>query len=120
MDIDWVPIVMFIGVTIVLCVFFWLRYRGKEGVQQTVRAALEKGQELTPDLVDRLGYPKAPKDKDLRLAIIWLALATALFLCAFAIPDPSGHALRGTITGAVFPLCIGIGYLIMWKYTERD
>ena len=116
---EFIPIVMFAGLTIVLCLFFWFRYRMRNDMQQTIRTAIDKGQELTPDLIDRLGNPQAPKDKDLRLALIWLALAVGLALCGLAVPDPSGHALQGTLAGAAFPLAIGAAYLIMWRFTER-
>ena len=115
-----VPISMFAGITVVLSLVFWLRYRNRRDMQQTVRMALDKGQELSPELIDRLGQPKAPKDKDLRLAVIWLALAIALVLCGIFVPDPSGYALKGIWAGAAFPLCIGIGYLILWLFTDRN
>lgn len=114
-----IPIVMFIGMTIVLCVLFWFRYRSRNDMQQTFRAALDKGQELTPEVIDRLGHPKPAKDRDLRLAIIWLAIAAGLTLCGFAIPEDSGDALRGVLAGAAFPFSIGLGYLIMHKFTDR-
>ena len=114
-----IPIVMFLGITIVLCVLFWLRYRGRRDMQETFRIALDKGQELTPEVIDRLGHPKPSKHKDLRLGIIWLAIAVGLVLCGFAIPDPSGHALRGVMSGAAFPFTIGIAYLILYRFTDR-
>ena len=85
----------------------------------TIRQALDKGHELTPELIDRLGHPQASKDKDMRLALIWLALALGLVLCGLAVPDDSGDAFRGTLSGAAFPFSIGIAYLIMWRFTER-
>lgn len=114
-----IPITMFVGVTIVLCVLFWLRYRARREMQETFRIALDKGQELTPEVIDRLGHPKPSKDKDLRLGIIWLAIAIGLVLCGFAIPDPSGHALRGVLSGAAFPFTIGVAYLILYRFTDR-
>jgi len=113
-----IPITMFAGLTVVVSLFFWFRYRARSDMQQTIRAALDKGQELSPELVDRLGHPQAPKDKDLRLAMLWLSLAAGLTLCGFAVPDPD--ALRGLLAGAAFPFCIGVAYLIMWRLTERD
>ncbi len=114
-----IPIAMFIGLTVVMCLFFWFRYRNRNDMQQTIRLALDKGHELSPEIIDRLGHPKAPKDKDLRLAIIWLALAAALALSGYAVPDPSGDAFRGTLAGAAFPFAIGFAYLIMWRFTAR-
>lgn len=114
-----IPIVMFLGLTIVFCTLFWFRYRARREMQETFRMALDKGHELTPEIIDRLGHPKASKDKDLRLGVIWLALAVGLVLCGVAVPDDSGDALRGILAGAAFPFAIGIAYVILYRFTER-
>jgi len=114
----WVPIVLFSGITVVFCALFWFRYKARSEMQSTFRTALDKGQELTPEIIDRLGHPKAPKDKDMRYGIIWLSLAAALVLIGFAVPDP--EALRGTLAGAAFPFCIGVAYLILHKFSDHD
>jgi hypothetical protein len=111
---------MFMGLTVIISLFFWFRYRSRGEMQQTIRSAIDRGQDLTPEIIDRLGSQKRPKDQDLRLALIWLALAAGLALCGFFVPDPSGQALRGTLAGAAFPLCIGVAYLIMWRFTDSD
>ncbi len=110
---------MFISIAVVLALVFYFKYRARHDMQATIRAAIKQGQELSPDIVDRLAHPKKGKDQDLRYAIMWLALAGALSLTGFFVPDPSGHAFSGTLAGAAFPLCIGIAYLIMWRFTER-
>ena len=38
-----IPIVMFISIAVVFCVLFWFRYKQRSDMQQTFRAALEKG-----------------------------------------------------------------------------
>lgn len=116
---EWVPIIMFIAMAFVVSLFFWFRLRARSEMQQTIRAAIEKGQELSPEIIDRLGNPTPPKDKDLRLALIWLALAAGLALSGFFAPDPTGTAFRGTLAGAAFPFCIGVAYLIMWRFTDN-
>ncbi len=113
-----IPVVMFISMGIVFCVLFWFRYKTKEGMQQTFRAAMEKGQELTPEIIDRLGHPKPAKDKDLRLGIIWIASAIAIVAFGFSIPDDDEVA-RIFMGIASFPLVIGIAYLILNKITDR-
>jgi hypothetical protein len=115
-----VPMTMFLGLTVVLSLYFWYRYRARYDMQETIRLALDKGHELSPELIDRLGHPKAHKDRDLRLGMIWLSLAAGLALCGVAVPDPSHDALRGILAGAAFPFCIGVAYLLMWRFTSRD
>lgn len=113
-----IPIVMFISMAVVFCVLFWFRFKTKEGMQQTFRAAMDKGQELTPEIIDRLGHPKPAKDKDLRLGIIWVALAIGVTAFGFGIPDEDEVA-RIFMGIASFPLVIGIAYLILNKITDR-
>lgn len=114
-----IPIVMFIGLTVVFVALFWFRYRARRDMQDTFRTALEKGQELTPEVIDRLGHPKPARDKDFRLGVIWLAIAVGLVLVGFAVPDHSGDALRGLLSGAAFPFAIGIAYLILHRFSDR-
>jgi len=109
---------MFIGMTIVLCAVAWLRYKTKEGMQATFRAALDKGQELTPEVIDRLGHPKPAKDKDLRLGIIWVAVAIGLVAFGFGIPDEDDVA-RIFAGIAALPMFLGVAYLLLHKFTNR-
>jgi len=117
-DENWIPIVMFVGMTIVLCTIAWLRYKTKDGLQQTFRAALDKGQDLTPEIIDRLGHPKPAKDKDLRLGVIWVAVAVGFTAFGLGIPDEDDVA-RIFMGISAFPFAIGVAYLILYKVTDR-
>ncbi len=114
----WIGFAAVSGPVILIALFFWFRYRTRVDMQNTIRAALDKGQELTPELIDRLGATKVPKDKDFRLAVIWLAIAVGLVLIGFAVPDP--EALRGLLAGAAFPFAIGVAYLILHRFADHD
>ncbi len=115
-----VPTVMFVSLAVVFGLLFWFRYRARREMQETLRVALDKGQDLTPEIIDRLGHPKAAPDKDLRLGVIWLAIAAGLVLCGFAVPDDSGEALRGILAGAAFPFAIGAAYMILYFFSGRS
>ena len=112
-----VPISMFAGLTIVLCLFFWFRYRMRGEMQKTIRSAIDKGQELSPEIIDRLGQPKPPKDRDLRLSLLSVARAVALVVFGFFIPEDSDEAQQVFMGIAAFPFCIGIAYAIMWRFS---
>ncbi|MBT8078470.1 MAG: hypothetical protein KJO31_07815 [Gammaproteobacteria bacterium] len=114
-----IPIVMFIVVGAIFWLFYFFRHRNRAEIQQTIRLALEKGQDLSPELIEKLGDAEPNSSRDLRRGLIWLALAVALALCGVFVPDPSGHALRGCLAGAAFPLSIGIAFMIMWRYGEN-
>ena len=114
-----IPIVMFLSLAVVLIALFWFRWRARDGMQQTIRMALDKGHELTPEIIDRLGHPKAGKYKDLRLGIIWLAIAFGLALMSFAVGSFATEALHGTLAGAALPFAIGLGYLLIYFLTGK-
>ncbi len=115
----WIPISMFIGMTIVLVALIWFRARNRSEVQQTIRSALDKGQEVTPELINSLGHPKPSKDKDMRLGVIWIAVAIGLVAFGLGIPD-NDEAPKVLMGIAAFPFAIGIGYLILHKFTDRS
>ena len=120
MDGEWIPITMFIGLTIVLCLFFWFRSKSRGDVQATIRAAMEKGQELTPEVIDRLGHPKPSKYKDLRVALVFIAIALSMGIFGFMIPDDDEEVALIFAGMASFPFLIGVAYLIMWRVTGRE
>lgn len=118
----WVPISLFAALTIVISFFFWFRYRSRSEMQLTIRSAIDKGQELTPELVESLGKPQRPsKDKDLRLSLIWFAVAfgISLFGAAIGAADAEEEVFLIMSGIAALPLMLGLAYLIMWKFTER-
>jgi len=116
-----IPIAMFIMIALIFFIVLYFRQRTRADMQQTIRLALERGTELTPELINKLGAPAEPsKNRDLRLGLIWMSLAVGLALCGLAVPDPSGYALKGCLAGAAFPFAIGVAYLIMWRYGAKE
>ena len=115
-----VPSIMFVTLGTVLVLFFWFRYRMRGEMQQTIRTAIDKGQELSPDIIDRLGQPKPAKDRDLRWAIIAVSVAVALVIFGSVIPEDSDEAQQVFLGIASFPFCIGIAFFILHRFTGRD
>ena len=117
MNEEMIPIVMFIALAVVMVFFFWFRYRGRAEMQETIRAALDKGQELTPEIIDRLGTPKPREFADRRRAIISIAIAVAT--AAFGAILDERDAIRPFLAIAAFPFTLGIAYLIIARFSEQ-
>lgn len=115
-----IPIVMFISLAAVLIFLFWFRYRSRESMNETIRLALDKGQELSPEIIDRLGQSAGGKYRDLRLGIIWISIAVGLALVALGVGEFAVEALQGTLAAAALPFAIGLGYLLIYYFTGRD
>ncbi len=116
-----IPIAMFAAIALIFFIVLYFRQRSRADMQQTIRLALERGTELTPELINRLGAPAEPsKNRDLRLGLIWMALAVGLAMCGLAVATFSIEALYGCLAGAAFPFAIGLAYMIMWRYGSKD
>ncbi len=121
MNEEWIPIVMFAAIALIFFLVLYFKHRGSAEMQQTIRLALERGTELTPEIINRLGAPAEPsRNKDLRAGLIWMGLALGLALCGFAVATFSIEALYGCLAGAAFPFAIGLAYLVMWRYGASD
>ena len=105
------------GPVLVLCIFLYLRHRNRVELQTTVRQALDKGQDLTPELLERLGEGPRPPDGDLRRGI--LAVTIALAVGAFGLAIGEEDAVGPLLGIAAFPLFIGIAYLALWKLRRQ-
>lgn len=112
-----IPISLFVCVAVVFVFVAWYRHRTQAGLQETVRAALDKGFELTPELIESLGQPKRRPNSDLRWALASLAIGIAFVVFALILNEPD--AIRPLIAVGAFPFMIGIAYLIMWRVEER-
>ncbi len=110
---DWVPIVMFVVIGVVVATYLYLRYRARREVLQTVRFAMERGQEITPELLETLGGDVAGGQRDLRKGVIWLALAIALAIMSWTLDEPD---LLGP---ASLPLMFGLAYLVLWRFSGQ-
>ena len=117
----WVPISMFAGLTVIISLFFWFRFRARKEMQQTIRAAIDKGQELSPELVESLGTSqKRSKYQDLRNGMIWLAVGAGIALFGVAMGQIEQEVMPIMAGISALPFMIGIAYVIMWRVTEPE
>ncbi len=116
MQYQWVPIVLFISLGTVAGLFMYFRYRAKHEVTATVRAALDKGQELSPELLDKLGDSLPSPKSDLRRGV--LSISIGLALVAFGILLGEEDAQGPLLAIAAFPFLIGVAYLGLHKFSE--
>ena len=72
-----IPIVLFLTIGGVFAIAFYLKYRTRHDVQNTVRAAIERGETLSPELIETLALSIASPHSDLRKGVISLALGAA-------------------------------------------
>ena len=108
-----VPVVLFIVIAATFVAKYFFTHRARQETHKTVRLALERGEALTPDRLERLGEPPPRKRNDLRrgMVMIFLGLGLAAFGVILGEPD----AMRPMIAIGLVPLLLGVAHLILWR-----
>ena len=78
-------------------------------LHKTLRKAIEQGQTLDPELIERLDRAPEPGVADQRIGLILVALALALFVASMINPGEDNY--RQLITIGLFPLFVGAALL---------
>jgi hypothetical protein len=87
-------------------------------MHRTVREALSRDSNLTPELLDRIEEQKSSALGDGRVGLVLLALAAALFCFGLIQGDPDD--IRNLAGIAVFPLFVGAALLgRVWYLRSR-
>lgn len=110
----WIPIVFVIATAIVVSLWIYFRFRARSALQQTVQAAIEKGQDLSPELLDRMGQSRSSVHIDLRRGVISLGIGIAFAIFAFVLNE--NHAIRPLLAVSAFPFVLGVAYLALWRF----
>jgi len=117
-----IPIALAICVSVVVLVFLFLRYRTRYDYQQTVRLAVEKGQQLTPEFLERLAERAIKQERnpnrDLRFGVVAIAIGLAIGSFGLILGEPD--AVRPLIGVGNLPFLVGVAMLALWKFAPRD
>lgn len=112
-----VPLALFVAIVLPIIVRMYLSYRNKRDVQHTIRAAVERGQELTPDILERIGQEPAPPNRDLRRGVLAVSFGVAIAAFGFLFGEEDG--VRPMLALGTLPFLIGLAYIGLWAFTGR-
>ena len=115
---EWVPISFFLSIAVIAVFFLVLRFRGKRETQQTVRLAIEKGHELSPQLLASLEDRKRSPQSDFRRGIVGVAIGVAF--AVFGVVLGEEDAVRPLLAISAFPFLIGLAYLGLSRIGGRS
>lgn len=119
-----IPIAMFAMIAAIVIVPTWLKSKERQEMQATLRASLDKGQPLPPEIIDALTRqtvkPPASAGRDLRTGVILLALslgiaATFSFIgYRFGEDEAWGFGAFAAIPGAM-----GLAFIILSFFNKN-
>ena len=115
---EMIPIAVFAAIVMVVFIVLYFKFKTRTAVQKTIRLALEKGSELTPELLDQIATPKQARASDLRRGMVSLAIGIGFALFGYILGEED--AVRPMIAIGMFPTIVGIAYLILWRTGDRE
>lgn len=105
-----IPIIGAVCITITLGMYFFFSAKNKACLHKTLQEALNKGAELTPDLIEKMSNVRSPKVADLRKGVIFVSLGLAI-ISAGIIDEEAQRAM----SVGILPIMLGLGFLTIWK-----
>ncbi|ODT63189.1 MAG: hypothetical protein ABS77_04690 [Phenylobacterium sp. SCN 69-14] len=108
-------------ITAIVIVPRYLKSLERQRLQDTLRASIEKGAELPPEVVQALTSDAKPPPspyRDLRAGIIWLGVAVGFAALGFAVSFEEPDALYPLLGVAAFPGFIGLA-LVALSFISR-
>lgn len=118
MEEIFVPIAIFIAIIAGIWLFSHYNYKKRLTAHETLRLAIEKGQEVSPELVERMSYLNDPAKSDLRRGILLIAFGVAFICLGIMIPHDEPDAFRGMLGVSSFPIILGAAYLGLWRFSH--
>lgn len=128
----------FVGFIAILCTFgtitaivfgpTYLKFRERREMQATVRAAIDKGQPLPPEMIEAMTKDVAKslpsRTRDIRRGIIWLAVGIGLAAFSYMSSigwhdNDAGEFFGGTMGIAAIPVTVGLAFLVLSFFNKN-
>ena len=123
MDGTLIPIVLFIMIGAIVIVPTWLKSKERKEMQATLRASIEKGQALPPEIVEALSKenikPPATATRDLRVGVILLAVSLGVALFGYMVSFAEMDAFYPIAGSAAVPGMIGLAFIVLSFFNKN-
>lgn len=115
-----IPITLFLMPVFIVGIVMYFGSRNRAAVLETVRAAAQAGQQLSPETIRALGMPRRNKGGDVRWGIILLAIAIAFSILGWTINAATNEpeAFQIMLGVASFPGLVGIALIAMGVFMK--
>jgi len=111
-----VPIVLFIVIGAICIAPVWLKSRERVEMQSTLRAAIDKGQPVPPEVIEALtrNVKVAPTSlSDVRTGVIWLAVGIGLGAFSYFADFGDSDFHSPGVGIACIPAVIGVAFIVL-------
>ena len=118
MDEIFVPIFLFAAIVAIVWLYSHYNFKKRSTAHETLRRAGEKGQQVSPELVERMSAMSAPVKSALRRGVLLIAFGIAFIVLGMIMPHDEPEAVRGIVAISSFPVILGLAYLGLWRFSH--
>jgi len=111
-----VPIVLFSVVPVCIWLVSYFNFRKRLTAHETVRHAIDSGQTISPELIEKMSLLVDPIRADLRRGVLFIAFGAAFAVLGTMIGFEDGEAIMPMFGVAAFPVFLGLAYLGLWAF----
>ena len=114
-----IPISLFAMIAAIVILPRYFRSQERQKMAEAMRAAIEKGQAVSPDFMDAMSTNVRAIDltptpqRDLRTGIIWMGVAAGLVALGLIVGMEEPDASYWFLGFAAFPGFIGLAFIIL-------
>jgi Domain of unknown function (DUF6249) len=111
-----VPVGSFAMIVAIVWLVSYFNGRKRQTIHETLRHAIDKGQPLSPELLENMSNITDPTRSDLRRGVLFLAFGAAFAVLGGVISLEDSEALTPMLGVATFPVFLGIAYIGLWAF----
>ncbi|NBB15037.1 hypothetical protein GVN21_06675 [Caulobacter sp. SLTY] len=111
-----IPLAFFAMIAAIVLVPGWLKSRERSEMQSTLRAAIDRGQDVPQEIIDAMtkNVKTAPTAlSDIRAGIIWIAIGLGIGVMGYLISYEADGALHPMLGIGAIPVIIGLAYVVL-------
>ncbi len=114
-----VPIFLFMSIVATIWLISHFNFKKRHAVHETLRHAVENGQQVSMDLIEKMSLLVDPVRSDLRRGVLFIAFGLAFLLLGSLISHEEPEAIRPMLGVAAFPIILGLAYHGLWKFGHK-
>lgn len=111
-----VPIVLFSVLPVCIWLVSLFNYKKRLTAHETVRHAIDSGQTISPELIEKMSLLVDPIRADLRRGVLFIAFGAAFAVLGLMVGREEGEAIMPMLGVASFPIFLGLAYLGLWAF----
>lgn len=123
MDEVLIPLAFFAMIAAIVVVPSWLKSRERREMQATLRASIEKGQALPPEVIEAISKENkkepATAARDLRTGVVLLSIAIGIALLAYLVSFAEFDAFYPIAGAAAIPGMLGLAFIILSFFNKN-